>query len=295
MKWLLALLVGAMGVGGAQAAGLVEFGLKAESRVLGRAIDYAVYLPFPAPPEGERWPVVYLLHGLTGKDGDWFTWGDLGPILDRAMAEGRLPPMMVVAPAGGDSWYVDSEDEGGFGAVDTAFATDLVAAVDARFLTAACREGRAVGGVSMGGSGAILQAIGHADTYEAAISLSGALHRPLKRGDERLRWIPDLYANVFGTPFERERFNAANPFTRVAELRGMARKPAFYLAIGDEDFPDLVTASAEFHVLLGQQGASSTLRVTAGRHYWDSWQQQIVPALEWLAPLLDATCGAGKR
>lgn len=274
----------------ASAAGIVEYDLEAPSPTLGRTIPYAVYKPFPFPAEGERWPVVYLLHGLTGADGDWFTWGNLAPILDRAIADGRIPSMVVVAPGAGDSWYVDNPDPGGLGLIDTAFAVDLVAAIDASLPTAACREGRAIGGVSMGGAGAILQAINHPQTYVAAMSFSGALHRPMQPNDPR-RWIPDLYGNVFGTPFDTARFNAANVFTKANSLRAMAEKSAFYLAIGDDDFPDLIEANAGFYNLLVTTKAESSLRIGPGRHYWDSWQQAIVPALEWLAPRLDSTCG----
>lgn len=74
-------------------------------------------------------------------------------------------------------------------------------------------------------------------------------------------------------------------------LRPRREKPDFYLSIGDADFPDLIEANAAFHTLLLNTGANSSLRIGPGRHFWDSWQQAIVPALEWLAPRLDATCG----
>lgn len=234
--------------------------------------------------------MVYLLHGMTGKDGDWFTWGNLGPILDQALADGRIPPMVVVAPGFGDSWYVDNPDEGGFGLVATALANDLVPAIDAALPTAACRTGRAIGGLSMGGSGAMLQALEHPDLYVAGISFSGALHQPLVTGDPRRGWISELYRNIFGNPFEPERFNAGSPFAKITKIRPLKEKPAFYLTIGDNDFPDLIEASAAFHNRLKQVGADSTLRIGAGRHYWDTWQQAIVPALEWLAPKLDTSC-----
>jgi len=281
---MLALILPAAG------AGQVAYGLAAPSPILGRPIPYAVYTPFPSPAEGERWPVVYFLHGTSGQDGDWFTWGNLAPILDRAIAEGRIPPLVVVAPGLGDSWYVDSPDPGGFGRIDTALATDLVAAIDASLPTAACRAGRAIGGNSMGGWGAVLQVLNHPDTYAAALSFSGALHQPLSRDDRRLPWVADLFANVFGTPFDMARFNGANPFNRINRLKTAAEQPAFYLTIGDGDFPDLIEASVLFHTRLRAIGADSTLRIGPGRHYWDTWQQAIVPALEWLAPRLDATC-----
>lgn len=281
----------AFAVSAAQGAGIVTYGLEAESPTLGRPIPYAVYTPFPAPMEGTRWPVVYLLHGLTGRDGDWFTWGDLGPILDRAIADGRIPPMVVVAPGAGDSWYVDNPDAGGFGLIDTAFATDLVAAIDKSMPTAACRAGRVIGGVSMGGVGAVLQAVNHPETWAAAVSFSGALHEPLKPGDERSRWIPGLYKNIFGEPFDAKRFNAANAFTLMGKLRRAEQAPSFYFTIGDDDFPDLISAAVDYHNGLKQLGMDTTLRVSAGHHYWDTWQQAIIPALEWAVPKLDATCG----
>ena len=290
MKRLLGALLGAMILAvPASGAGIVEYELSAPSPTLGHPIPYAVYRPFPFPAEGERWPVVYLLHGLTGKDGDWFTWGNLGPILDQAIADGRIPPLVIVAPGFGDSWYVDNPDAGGFGLVETALAEDLVPAIDASLPTARCRTGRAIGGLSMGGYGAMLQGIDHPDLYVAAISFSGALHTPLVPNDPR-RWIPDIYRNVFGDPFNPERFNAGNAFTKVDGLRPVKQKPAFYLTIGDDDYPDLIEASAMFHNRLKQTGADTTLRIGPGRHYWDTWQQAIIPALEWLAPKLNTTC-----
>lgn len=273
-----------------QAAGIVQYDLEAPSPTLGRPIPYALYKPFPFPAEGERWPVVYLLHGLGGAGGDWFTWGNLGPILDQAIADGRIPPMIVVAPSAGDSWYVDNPDPGGLGLIDTAFSTDLIAAIDSSLPTAACRQGRAIGGLSMGGAGALLQAINHPQTYIAAMSFSGALHPPMQPHDPRLQWIPELYKNAFGAPFDPARFNAANAFKRAPSIRALKEKPDFYLTIGDRDFPDLIEANAAFHNLLVTTKADVSLRIGPGRHYWDTWQQAIVPALEWLAPRLDATC-----
>ena len=271
-------------------AGIVTYGLSAESPALGHPIPCGVYKPFPFPPEGERWPVVYLLHGTSGKDGDWFTWGNLGPILDQAIADGRIPPMVVVAPGFGDSWYEDSPDPGGFGPVETALAQDLVAAIDKSLPTAACRQGRAIGGLSMGGWGAILQGLDHPDVFASVISFSGALHQPLTKGDPRAAWMPQLFSKVFGTPFEMSRFNAGNPFNHISRLQTAKQVPAFYLTIGDNDFPDLIEASAAFHNRLRERSIDTTLRIGPGHHYWDTWQQAIIPALEWLAPRLDATC-----
>jgi S-formylglutathione hydrolase FrmB len=285
---VLCLVLGA--TGSTRAAGLVEFGLSAESPVLGRPIPYAIYKPFPSPMEGEHWPVVYLLHGLTGADGDWFTWGNLAPLLDAAIAEGRIKPMVVVAPGAGDSWYVDNPDAGGLGAVATALTSDLIAAVEQSLPVATCREGRAIGGVSMGGVGAAALAIEHPDLYVAAISLSGAFHQPLVKQDERLQWIGGLYKGAFGTPFDAERFNAANVFNQMGALRRADPKPAFWTFVGDADYADLIAGSTRFHNDALRAGAESHLRIGPGRHFWETWQQAILPALEWVSPRLRSDC-----
>jgi S-formylglutathione hydrolase FrmB len=277
----------------AVAAGLVENGLLAPSPTLGHPIKFSVYRPFPAPDggNGERWPVVYLLHGLTGQGADWFSWGNLGPILDRALADGKLGPMLVVAPDGGDSWYVDDPDPKSSGLVETAFATDLIAYIDKTYPTAACRTGRVIGGLSMGGYGAIREGIDHPELFAAIIGMSPAVHPPLVANDPRVGWIRNLFTGVFGKPFDAARFNAANPFTMVKRLRAVKDKPPFYLTIGDHDHADLIEATVAFHGALRNVGADSTLRIGAGRHYWDTWQQAIVPALQWASLRLDPSCG----
>ncbi len=226
LKLLAALSAAAMVLAAtaAQAAGIVTFGLKAESLTLGRPIPYAVYTPFPAPPEGERWPVVYLLHGMSGADGDWFTWGNLGQILDRALADGRIPPLMVVAPGAGDSWYVDNPDPEGFGLIDTAFATDLVAAIDASYPTAKCRTGRAIGGVSMAGGAVLDLAIQAPGFYRAVGSYSGCAATSGLLGQAMVRSMVELRgggnaANMWGSAVD-PRWRVHDPMLNAERLRG---------------------------------------------------------------------------
>ena len=76
----------------------------------------------------------------------------------------------------------------------------------------------------------------------------------------------------------------------MGRLRTAAQRPAFYLTTGDQDYADLIEASALFHNRLRELGVDTTLRIGKGRHFWETWQQAIIPALEWLAPRLDPTC-----
>src|SRR5262245_32651025 len=64
--WMLALLAAATDP--AHGAGRVVTGLEGASPVLGHPIRYSAYLPADPMPDGERYPVVYLLHGYRGNE-----------------------------------------------------------------------------------------------------------------------------------------------------------------------------------------------------------------------------------
>ena len=286
------LLCGAGMIGAAQAQGIVERHLTAPSASLGRPIAYSLYKPATEPKAGTRWPVLYLLHGGGGGDLDWLDYGKIAHTLDDEIAAGKLPPLVVVMPdGGGESWFVDNTDPDGAGRVETALTTDLVEAIDTTLPTAACRAGRAVGGLSMGGYGAALFALDHPDRFVAAISLSGAIAQPIDPDDAvRIKKGDEYYDGAFGKPFDVHRYNADNVFPRITKDASLAEKPSFWITAGDRDGLGIITGSADLHVALRRAGYKTTLRIGAGQHDWTNWSQSIVPALDWLAPQLRDTC-----
>jgi hypothetical protein len=76
--------------GTAAGAAEVRFGIAVPSPALGHEIPYVLYEPAPAPAPGERWPELYLLHGLGDDERAWVTLGRAAETLDRLIAEGKL-------------------------------------------------------------------------------------------------------------------------------------------------------------------------------------------------------------
>ena len=155
----------------------VEF----HSPAVDRTMKYNVVLPPDYESSDERYPVLYLLHGLTQ---DYTTWSRLGaPFYAREIGE-----LIVVMPDGGNSWYVNwaESGEGQKNDWEDHVVRDVVAHVDANFRTIARREGRAIAGLSMGGYGALTMGLRNSEMFISIGSTSGALEHA-KQAAERLR------------------------------------------------------------------------------------------------------------
>lgn len=134
----------------------------------------AVYLP---PGYGEqsdsRYPVVYLLHGIFDDYGVWIENFEVPSIVDRLIADGRVPETIVVMPNGGNKYgggfYRNSPVSGNWADFVT---DDLVGFIDARFRTIADAASRAVVGHSMGGYGALHLGMSRPDVFSVVWALS---------------------------------------------------------------------------------------------------------------------------
>jgi enterochelin esterase-like enzyme len=123
--------------------------------------DVTVYLPpsYAAEPN-RRYPVVYMLHGFTDNDSQWFGWEqhwiNLHEVIDTALAEGKTKEMIVVMPNAYNrfkgSMYSSSVTIGDW---ETFVAKELVAYIDTNYRTIPQVQSRGLAGHSMGGYGTI--------------------------------------------------------------------------------------------------------------------------------------------
>jgi enterochelin esterase-like enzyme len=141
--------------------------------------QHFVMLPpgyFDAANANRRYPVVYLLHGYPfGGPNDWLTSGDTPGTLQELHNARLISPMIVVSPdmtAGQPSkdWECLNVPDGP--QLETYLVNTVVPAIDKRFRTVADRSGRALGGMSGGGYGALNIGLHHVDAFSVlAIAL----------------------------------------------------------------------------------------------------------------------------
>ncbi|GAB3221311.1 alpha/beta hydrolase [Spirosoma arcticum] len=145
----------------------------------------------------KRYPVFYLLHGHTGNFTSWLDYARFSP----PYADDYQT--IVVLADGGNSFYVnwDGQTDGKPHRWEDAVAQDLVPFIDSSYRTLPTARHRGIGGLSMGGYGALLLGLKHPDLFSVVLSSSGCVRVPevimgeFKRDtvdwNSPQRWSPD--------------------------------------------------------------------------------------------------------
>ncbi|MHC5019641.1 MAG: alpha/beta hydrolase, partial [Planctomycetota bacterium] len=188
------LAAAAAGCGFADVAGDARRGSVTRVEIASAALDDTipihVYLPPGAGRNGERLPVIYLLHGYGGNEHIWFSSGRAHETADRLMAGGDIPRAILVTTWGGRYFYVNSP----VGRWSDFVSDELPRWVEARYPARTDRGGRLLVGNSMGGWGALYNGLTRPERFAAIAALSGILDTSDWSGKERLQPIDYLRA-----------------------------------------------------------------------------------------------------
>jgi enterochelin esterase-like enzyme len=97
-KLCLLLLFLSTGTAFAQHIGKVIDEQNIKSDILKHNVKYAIYLPPDYETSNRTYPVVYLLHGYGDDQTGWLQFGEVNRYADKAIAEGTIPPIIIVMP-----------------------------------------------------------------------------------------------------------------------------------------------------------------------------------------------------
>lgn len=212
-------------------------------------------------PEGKPgpFPVYYLLHGLSDDHTIWTRRTSIERYVQDL-------PLMVVMPDGGRGFYTDAKEGPKY---ESAITKDLIPYVDRVFKTRAERAGRCIGGLSMGGYGAVKLGLKHADLFISANSHSGALawaHKPIDAN------------NPLGAEWRRILGNDhVGGQDDCFALASKMHTPFLRIDCGTEDF--LLNDNREFHAHLEKLGMMHEYQEFPGSHNWAYWDQHVQEAI----------------
>lgn len=268
----------------AQANGKVYETKTVKSATLGREVRYTVYLPADYESSARSYPVVYLLHGYSDDNTGWLQFGEINRYADKAIAEGTIPPMIIVMPNGDSSWYINTYD--GKENYEDFFVKEFMPAIEKTYHIKAEKRYRGIAGLSMGGFGTLNYALKYPQLFAACAPLSAAV-----LDDDAIAGMPDPnYEATFGQLYGRglkgkDRLNAdwyKNSTLKIIEKKTVdeLRKVRYWIDCGDDDF--LTKGNCLLHIALTEKRVPHEYRVRDGAHTWTYWRTGITDALKFI-------------
>ncbi|HEX2971458.1 MAG TPA: alpha/beta hydrolase-fold protein [Tepidisphaeraceae bacterium] len=140
-----------------------------DSKTVGTRRKMQVYTP-SGYSKNQKYPVLYLLHGIGGDETEWERFATPDVLLDNLLADGKAVPMIIVMPNG--RAQADDHPKGDMMRHAAAFAKfeddllkDVIPAIESRYSVLSDREHRALAGLSMGGGQSLNFGLSHLDTF----------------------------------------------------------------------------------------------------------------------------------
>jgi S-formylglutathione hydrolase FrmB len=247
---------------------MAHFEMQYASRALGMEVSVKVILPEFLKTGGASYKTLYLLHGLSGDHTSWTRY----TAIERYAREQDIA---VVMPAVGRSWYADTA----YGAKYFTFVAEELPAACRGFFKGISdrREDTFVGGLSMGGYGALKLAMTYPERYGGCIALSGSLD-VTRRGRP---YSLEEWRGNFGYEIESaEALEGGDNdlFALAARNAAEGREfPALYLWCGTED--TLLAVNRRYSAHLTALGVPHVYTESEGDHSWRWWDHHIDLAL----------------
>lgn len=239
---------------------------KLASKLMGREMPYRILLPAPIQHDNRRFPVIYLLHGLTGH---FNNWTDKTKLAEYASEKN----VIIVTPEGEDGWYTDGATNGR-DKYESYIIKELIPEIDKKFRTIADRKNRAIAGLSMGGYGALKFGMKYPEMFSLAGSFSGALGAATFPSTGPNSGLMKSLNIIFG-PMDSDTRKANDIFKMVREITSEKTKalPFLYIDCGTEDF--LFQNNRDFIDLLVEKQVPHEFRQLPGGHDWKYWDKQV--------------------
>ncbi|MEM7020629.1 MAG: alpha/beta hydrolase-fold protein [Pseudomonadota bacterium] len=176
-------------------------------------------------------PLLFLFHG---GQGDRRFLSTMQPLIEQAVAEGWIDPIVVATPSARMSYYMDYQD--GSEKWESMICTELLQKIKNDHQVDTSRL--LVSGISMGGVGCLRLAFRNPERFIAVASLEAGVDPFLSLADK-----PAWYAlnedtrlgSKFGTPIDEAFWRANNPANIVQDSPGVLKNLKIYLEVGTHD------------------------------------------------------------
>jgi len=258
------------------------------SEILGSERKYAVYLPPGFENSARSYPVLYLLHGSGDDQTGWVQFGEVQWFADKAIAEGRATPMVIVMPDANTGRKGYFNDIRGDWRYEDFFFQELMPFVEKEYRIKNDKKYRAIAGLSMGGGGSFMYALHHPELFSSACPLSASTGA-LSFDEAKDRFNKQDYDKTEPSPASKPteeqmkeyylQHSALELVNRMLDDKKKAVR--WYIDCGDDDF--LYEGNSLVHIAMRKKDIPHEFRVRDGGHKWSYWRESLPNVLEFVS------------
>ncbi len=230
-----------------------------------------VYLPPGYESGNQRYPVVYVMHGMPGEVRDCFVKGRVQDAAEALILDHKIAPLILVGwdgegPGGPADItnYLDRPDY----KMESFMVNELVPYVDSTYRTIPDKRYRALDGISAGGYAAPNLMFKHPDIWTV-----GASHNGFFSPDDDEE---NMVAILGPRRSHGALWDSNDPTKTVLEIKPTSGLH-LYLDIGAGD--ELQPEFSRFAEQVRQQGLDVEAHIFPGRHTWTFWSRHFYDSL----------------
>lgn len=261
---------------------------KMPSAIMGRDVPYTIYLPPDYDTSERDYPIVYLLHGGGGNDADWVNNGEIKHVMDKGIADGTLTPMIIACHDASRNeqkvprTFFQNDADGKLRWGDM-FTEEFMPFIEKNYRVRP--KARGIGGLSMGGYGALMFALQKPGSFQVVIALSATVFTPEQFENMTEKDYHVFFSKAYGEELKgRDRLSEfyykSNPLALMNALPAEdLKKQKLFFDCGAEDGLKLYEGNAAMHKVLMDKGVPHDFTIRAGAHTWSFWRKGIVEGL----------------
>ena len=225
-----------------------------------------IYTPPGYETSNEKYPILYLMHGIGGDEDAWMGLGRTSQIMDNLIAQKKAVPMIVVM-TNGNVVQEAAPGEGSDGFLKPTFMLsntmdgkfeetfiDIMKFVESNYRIKANKQSRAIAGLSMGGYHTSYISRYYPNTFDYMGLFSPALNNK-----------PEQYPTALA--YQNLDKNLKRQMSDGYKL--------YWIAVGKDDVPILFNAIKEYRAKLDAMGMKYEYLETEGGHTWSNWRNYL--------------------
>ena len=249
------------------------------SKILDKDLGVNIYLPIGYSAKN-KYPVLYILHGYTGTEDSWFPELEMEQKADAMIQKNEINPFIIVAPMIENSFGINSQTDSDSnhilasyfetGNYEDYICNEIIPYIDSTYRTIASKEGRYIGGMSMGGWAAIHLAFSHLDMFSKVGGHSPAI------------FLDGSNDNVMEFIYPTEELRTERDPLIEAKNKDLSSLK-IYLDCGDTDSYGFYAGCEQLYNLLKPKGVDIQYHLNKGGHDGEYWGSNIENYLKFYA------------